>query len=152
MKVTLRQITAVDRDWLAPAFKRYLSEIAPDAELGPIDRWWQEVEREAIAIQTPKIAGFAMLRVIDKGIWDLSEFYILPEARRAGIGRAAVHALLGARPGTWQLGVVKRGPARAFWSDVLPKVAGLRDLAEHPPLYPAQIIGYRFTITEGTDV
>ena len=127
----LRPITQADRSWLEPDFEAYLAEVAPGLTLGPIDRWWREAEREALVIEAPDIAGFAMVRWADEGHWDFSEFYVRPGARRCGIGRAAAWAILTERPGPWSLGVVKTGGARAFWSGLLHDLA--EDLTDTSP-------------------
>ena len=140
----LRPITGADSAWLEPEFEAYLAEVAPGLTLGPLNRWWQEAEREALVIEAPEVAGFAMVRRDDDGHWDFSEFYIRPEVRRRGIGRAAARAILAARPGKWSLGVVRHGGARVFWSGLLREMAA--DLTEHPPLTEVQALSYRFTI------
>ena len=145
--IGLRPIIEADRPWLEPDFEAYLTEVAPGLTLGPLDRWWREAEREALAIEAPDIAGFAMVRWADEGHWDFSEFYIRPTARRRGIGRVAALAILAARPGPWSLGVVKIGGAPAFWSGLLSEIA--EDLTEHPPLTEVQALSYRFTIVGG---
>lgn len=147
--IRLRPVTAADQNWLVPAFARYLAEIAPDLEPDPIDHWWQEAAREALAIETPARVGFAMVRRTEAEVWDLSEFAIFPQARRSGLGQAAAHQLFAERPGAWQLGVVRAGPARHFWAAALPKTPGIQGLTRHPPLSPSQVLSYRFTIAEG---
>ena len=146
--ITIRPLEAADKAWLVPAFEAYLTGIAPDTAIDPIDQWWAEALQETFVITNPEVVGFAMIWRHDDATWTLSEFCILPDLRRQGVGRAAVEALLRARPGRWQLGVVARGPARAFWSHVLPGLPGLTELSQHPPLSETQALSYRFRMAE----
>ena len=72
-------------------------------------------------------AGLAIVRTLpdwpeeSRSIASIAEFYVVPERRRQGIGRAAVEALLTEhrRRGTYQVEaeiLARNQPAQAFWA------------------------------------
>jgi ribosomal protein S18 acetylase RimI-like enzyme len=74
-------------------------------------------------------AGFCVVRTnpdwpdASRDVAEIAEFYVVPECRRAGVGRAAVEALMAEhrRRGTHlvEAGILVRNePARAFWASV----------------------------------
>ncbi len=74
-------------------------------------------------------AGLAIVRTLpdwpveSRSIASIGEFYVVPERRRQGIGRAAVEALLTEhrRRGTYQVEaeiLARNQPAEAFWASL----------------------------------
>jgi predicted acetyltransferase len=104
-----------------------LSEFGGDAPVNGVfpyqyfDAYWIEPVRWPFWIKADaEIAGFALVRICDDGVYDMSEFYILPEYRRAGVGINAARAILARFPGRWTLSQFKENaPAIRFWRRVL---------------------------------
>ncbi len=109
----------------------YLAELA---RFGDVDldypwfgAYWHDGEARWPYVLLDKnghTAGFAMVNThAPSGVpvdHAMAEFYVLPERRGAGTGRAAVRALLAAHPGTWELSVLQANhKARRFWSSAL---------------------------------
>ncbi len=109
----------------------YLAELARfgdvDLDYPWFDAYWHEGEARwpyVLLDGTGQTAGFALFNThAPSGVrvdHALAEFYVLPERRGSGTGRAAVRALLAANPGTWELSVLQfNHRARRFWSSTL---------------------------------
>ncbi len=83
--------------------------------------YWREKGRHPYFIfLDSEIAGFILVRTVFTGedsFFQVSEFYILPEYRRTGIGFEAVSLLWQKFPGLWGLQVLGNNKtARVFWS------------------------------------
>jgi predicted acetyltransferase len=103
----------------------YLYELTPQAlPVYPrLGLYWEDRNRLPYLIRVGgDDAGFALVRHhADTGFHEMAEFYVAPEHRRQGIGRAAARALLDRHPGWWHLQVLDdNAPAQAFWRDVMP--------------------------------
>jgi len=150
-EIDLRPTTAMDRAGLRDAFQRYAAEIAPDVpDLGDayIDRFLAEPDRFAIWICNIGIpVGFALVRRIDSGAYELVEFNIQPAHRRVGIGTTAAHLVFGQLPGRWTLGVASGSAAAApFWEHCLANCPTIHDIRPGPPNKPNQSKSYSFEI------
>lgn len=67
-----------------------------------------------------KLAGFALVREMGPGAYDMGEFFVLRRYRRAGVGRGAARKLFDALPGSWEVRQLPRNtPAQAFWRQVI---------------------------------
>jgi predicted acetyltransferase len=67
-----------------------------------------------------ELAGFAMVRLMQNGRYEMAEFFILRGARRGGSGMAAATAALQRFPGSWALTVhPKNTGAQEFWRRVI---------------------------------
>jgi predicted acetyltransferase len=78
----------------------------------------------------------------------LVEFYVAPEARRAGLGMAAALALFRAMPGVWELAVHGLNPvSMAFWPRVIEALKPLdwRRLP-HKDINKDSDVVHRFTV------
>jgi predicted acetyltransferase len=65
--------------------------------------------------------GFALARCDDGGRWHVEEHFVIPAARRRGLGARTARALFATRPGAWTLTVRPENPAAlAFWRAVAP--------------------------------
>lgn len=78
------------------------------------------------------LAGFALVnRWSPSGLgtdWEIAEFFVVRAHRRQGIGTDAARAVIGKRPGIWEVGVMEsNAPAIRFWSHALSWPGG-RDL------------------------
>ena len=92
--VALREARGEDRDLLRRLLADYLFEF--DGRTGPypyFDAYWREPERLPFLIEVDgRAAGLCLIRVRDGG-WSIAEFAVVPEERRAGVGRSAVEAV-----------------------------------------------------------
>ena len=148
----LTPLTAGDQDAFTGMVRSYLAEIAPDLPAVTADRIataWDDPAREALLIREGGATkGFALIRHLPDGTREVSEFYVTPDSRRAGLGTRAARAVLRRHPGRWQLGLARTAPAaRAFWDHAL---APLTRTHRGPPLTPHQSGSLHFTIEEPT--
>jgi len=134
--VALREAQSSDRDHLDALLARYLRELAqygnaPAATRSDrypyLDAYFSESGRHPFLIRRDdKIAGFVLVRdpVSTGTVWQVAEFYVTPESRRMGIGRAAITAIWQQFPGEWELQVHSRNEtARQFWKSCVESVA-----------------------------
>lgn len=143
--ITRVPIQASEAPQLAPLFAAYITEVAPGLPTPDLTRWWQEDTRHPYwLLHNNTICGFALCRALPDGTWELSEFCILPAARKHGLGMAAAQDILQSGPTRWQIGVVTQPPAPAFWA----KVAALPfcKAERGPPETPYQSHSYLLTI------
>ena len=76
--------------------------------------YWDEVGRWPSLIRVRGvIAGFALVRGLAPGSFELAEFSVLPAYRRQGVGRAAAAAVFARFPRHWRLRAVPG--AGQFW-------------------------------------
>ena len=107
----------------------YLDELIQygdvDLEYRYFDSYWSDTDRWAYFIDKEQhTAGFALINTHSpsgKGTdFAVAEFYVLPEFRGAGVGKAAFACLLGTHPGLWELSVMADNEAgKAFWEKSL---------------------------------
>ena len=76
-----------------------LEQVPPalDPDGSPAYAWFGSYWRDPgrlpfFVVADGSVVGFCLVRVVDRG-WNVAEFGVRPEARRRGIGRAAVAAL-----------------------------------------------------------
>lgn len=102
-------------------------ELSEDGRFPPypwLDAFWEDPHREALLIRADgSLAGFVLInRFSHAGLscdYAMAEFFVARHYRREGVGRAAALAVMGARPGLWEIAVARRNaPALAFWSKV----------------------------------
>lgn len=64
-------------------------------------------------------AGFAVVRAMDGGGWNMEQFFVTAPYQRGGTGRRMFRALLDRFPGKWRIEVLpQNAPALAFWRSV----------------------------------
>ena len=92
--------------------------------------WWIRDDCERIAFRDGKTAvGFAIVDLSSRFKPDdvdavLLDFYVVPSARRRGVGRAASARVLDQHPGRWLLYALHGNTtAAAFWRSVLAELA-----------------------------
>ncbi|WP_207948415.1 GNAT family N-acetyltransferase [Metallococcus carri] len=72
-----------------------------------------------IAMAGPHPIGFALVRALDEPEHVLNSFFIVPGARRSGLGRQFARVVLLSRPGRWAIAYQDTNPAAAaFWPDL----------------------------------
>jgi predicted acetyltransferase len=143
-KVELERAGPERRDALANLFQLYTHDFSehwagrPDGDLGEdgrfepypyLDSYWTEPAREPLLIRADgKIAGFALINTFaHSGLpldFSMAEFFVARKYRRAGVGLAAAGEIIRARPGQWEIAVVRRNTsAQPFWRRVAAVVA-----------------------------
>jgi len=66
------------------------------------------------------LVGFALVRQMGPGAYDMGEFFVLRKYRRRGLGRSAARKLFDALPGSWEVRQLPENrPAQAFWRQVI---------------------------------
>jgi predicted acetyltransferase len=97
---------------------------ATDGRFGDVDlaSYWIDDWKHPFLIRVEgKLAGFALISerskiTGDRGIFDMTEFFVLRRFRRQGVGRAAAFAAFKRFPGLWELRQREENPsATTFW-------------------------------------
>ena len=102
-----------------------------------LDLYWREEGRVPLLIRAGgALAGFALLNrhghVAPTVERNMAEFFVLRKHRRAGIGTAAMHAILDRYPGLWETAIVRANSAAlGFWRKAISTHPRVRDLEEH---------------------
>ena len=139
MAVTLARVEERDLDAFFAMLRDYMGELdaydsTADAPFD-VDRYANAMrddleEREFLwVLEADRRAGLAIVRTLpdfpqdEHMIATISEFYVVPAARRRGVGRAAVEAILREHRtrGTWEVeaGILAANTgAQAFWADL----------------------------------
>jgi predicted acetyltransferase len=128
-EVRVVTIPESEKSELLAELQPYLQELMQYGTFRPVDgefkyKWldvhWQEEGRWPFwAMANGSKAGFALVRRDDEGLMHMSEFYIRPTYRRAGLGLSFAHAILRRFPGTWIISEYRsNGAAVAFWRKV----------------------------------
>jgi predicted acetyltransferase len=131
--VELSRASRAEKPVIASYLQEYLADFGFRGAYPYFEQYWLEPTRHPFLITCGGArAGFAFVRSVDGGAThELSEFYVLPEFRGSGVGRAAVKALLPIFPGRWRIPVqVSNRPGIAFWSRVLSAEAPVSDDGE----------------------
>jgi len=64
-------------------------------------------------------AGFAVVRDLGDGAWNMEQFFVAAPHQRGGNGRRIFHELMARFPGAWRIEVLpQNSPALAFWRRV----------------------------------
>ncbi|RLA39919.1 MAG: hypothetical protein DRR06_18315 [Gammaproteobacteria bacterium] len=131
MTIKLSLVPSDQKSQLGEYLDRYLVEHSQYKEIqnGPLSaaeyiyfpEYWREEGRYPYFIyRDSEIVGFILIRTVfrDEGSFlQVSEFYILPEYRRAGVGIEAVSLLWQKLPGFWELHVLgNNSSAKVFWT------------------------------------
>ncbi|HEX5264923.1 MAG TPA: GNAT family N-acetyltransferase [Phenylobacterium sp.] len=95
-----------------------------------LDNYWSEPRHEAMLIRTGgRLVGFVLVNDHShSGLpldFQIAEFFVARKHRRSRVGKAAALAVIGARPGLWELAVARRNVgAQHFWRGVAADIAG----------------------------
>lgn len=120
---------ATGRSAIAPLLADCLAELGGPPDYPWLGLYGREPDRHAYLLEVgepgaSRLAGFALLRDLDAATVEIAEFYLIPAARRGGLGRQAVTALRRRHPQRWRLEAFADRPrALAFWRSVLPTQA-----------------------------
>lgn len=153
MGVTVRPARADERSRLRTLLDEYLAELSRygDVDLSYpwFDAYWQTGEaRWPYVIEgAGSIVGFALVNTHAPGglVADcaMAEFYIVPSARRLGVGHEAAAATFTQHPGTWALSVMGgNAAAQGFWPAAI-AAAGASDIER---VTTSDGVAYRFVI------
>jgi predicted acetyltransferase len=99
-------------------------------EYGLLDNYWSEPRHEAMLIRADgRLVGFVLVNAYSHSRlpidFQIAEFFVARKHRRSGVGRTAALAVIGARPGLWELAVARRNlGAQHFWRGVAAEIAG----------------------------
>lgn len=141
--VEIRRIDRAERGALDALVDTYLAELGAhrDRPDGPTDAasyhylplYWEEAGRHPFFVFADgACVGFVLIRAVEaESIIEMSDFYIRPEARRDGVGRAALAEVWRRFPGVWRLQVHPRNAAAAaFWPRCIEEFASSRSEPE----------------------
>lgn len=153
MTVTLSLILPRERGRLATLLAPYFAETAPTAGIDPSERAGQLLHRKDVTAfwihADASRVGFAIVLNLPDDRREFSEFMILPQHRRKGLGMEAAALILNEFPGFWRMGISHHSKgAAAFWGtrlSLMPNIRGLRDGA---PFTPHQVKSFTFEITD----
>lgn len=82
---------------------------------------WSDPDRYPyIFLLDSEPAGFALVRQISTGSFDMEQFFVMKKFRRSGVGKDAAHALFRTFSGNWTVGQTSTNiNAQAFWRSVI---------------------------------
>jgi predicted acetyltransferase len=130
MHTELVAASSSDRPLLIGLLDGYLRELAPHREIAVgatessnylyLDAYFREPGRHPFLIRRDgDVAGFAFIRSPESTgrAWQVAEFYVDPQNRRCGVGRAAIGLIWKRFPGDWELQIHARNAAAIqFWT------------------------------------
>jgi predicted acetyltransferase len=132
----LRRVDESERGDLYDLVDDYLHELSTHREIpvGPIDAagytylhlYWKEAGRHPFFILSSDTrVGFVLIREVEsEDVIEMSDFYIRPLSRRAGLGRAALTRVWHRFPGRWRLQVHPLNHAAfSFWPRLIEEFA-----------------------------
>lgn len=148
--VTVRLAAESERPLLEGLFQFYaydFSELEPadspafetnaDGRFDPypyFGEYWSAEDRWPLLIQAGgRVVGFALVNTVSHrgGTVDrsMAEFFVVRKHRLSGIATTALHQILHAYPGRWEIAVAARNaPAKAFWAKAIAAATNVVDL------------------------
>lgn len=102
----------------------------------PLEPFFRSPDREALLIRADgRLVGFALVDAEthsgSPADFNMAEFFVVRKHRRAGVGRSAALAVIGNRPGLWEIAVTRKNvSAQAFWRGVAREAAGEGEVEE----------------------
>lgn len=133
-RVTLEPASAGEQELLDRMVQVYLAELSPLSGDQPDENgrfpypylplyWTEEGRYPLLILSDGRVAGFALVRRLqDAGIprCSIAEFYVMPDFRRSGVGRAAARAIFNRWPGRWHVAQMESNTAaQRFWRRVI---------------------------------
>jgi GNAT superfamily N-acetyltransferase len=146
----IRALDRLDSTELLILMRPYLAEVAPDIPISAdsfVTQTWSD-HRYAYGLFAPDLGGFALIRRVAAGAFQMSEFFILPDLRNRGHGTRLAHHALTRHPGDWVLGIAPAGPGPDFWPVCLAACPDVVHIRTGPPLLPQQRGSLQFTVKE----
>jgi len=165
-KVEVEVAGPEQRETIANLFQPYTHDFSgfwvglPEGELGEdgrfqaypyLDSYWTEADREPLLIRVDsKLAGFALINTFaHSGLpadFSMAEFFVARKYRRSGVGLAAAVGIIRARPGQWDIAVVRKNlAAQPFWRRVAAEVAAgqVEEMDKNDDLWNGLILRFR---------
>jgi len=153
LHIELEPALAAHKPYLRSLLSDYLVEFEQYGGSGPdypyFDAYWEQPDhRWPILIQLEgRCVGFAFVNTWSpsgKGTdFAIAEFYVVPDARRHGVGLEAAKRVLNSRSGQWELSIMERNaPAQKFWPRVIEAV-GAEDVER---IVFDEVVIYRFSM------
>lgn len=132
MEVTIKPIHIEEKFTLSNMLNDYLDDLSKytsESFSKPykfLNSYFSEENRRPFFILADnKVVGFALVNLKDplsnSQKQAISEFYILPEYRRKGIGEKAAEQIFTLLPGTWVIRELKGNPSIKFWKKIIEK-------------------------------
>ena len=131
MTVTLRDARHApqQRAWLERSYANWLAEFArrrvttEEASQG-LAEWFSDRRNIVMLLMRDGLpAGFSVFARLPQSSGDafrMQEFYIEPEMRRRGVGRAAAHLVFDRFAGQWEVRELRRNvPSVYFWREIV---------------------------------
>ena len=137
---SIRPAPAAEKPLVAALFQAYFKELSRFPAAEPFardesgayvypyfDRYWQEgVRFPYLLLEGDGVAGFALVRHNGTSR-EIAEFYVKPEFRRRGLGRACATLLVARHPGAWHIAFNRANRAgRALWTSLADDLSGGR--------------------------
>jgi predicted acetyltransferase len=129
-------------------------QLGPDGRFGypALALYWSEPERRLpfLIRENHRVAGFALVArgspaSADPEVWDVAEFFVLRQQRRAGVGRRAALRLWAQLPGRWIVRASEGNPgAVPFWTAVVTEYAKDAALVSQRPGNPHPVRVFAF--------
>ena len=157
----LHRATAVDREVLERLWLMFAHDLSEHRHLLPlVDGRFRDERLHAALEQADRCAyllrlderpvGFALVRSLDRSPRVLASFFVARGARRTGLGRAAVRAVVARHPGAWEVAYQSaNAAAAAFWPTIAAELdpdgwhQELRAVPDRPDLAPDAWIAFR---------
>jgi len=94
MTVALREARRDELSHLEQLLRQYLFEFDGRTGAYPgVDAYWNDSDRQPFLIEADdEVVGLCLVRHRNRG-WGIAEFWVKPDRRRGGVGRATVEAL-----------------------------------------------------------
>jgi predicted acetyltransferase len=87
--------------------------------------FWQENNRFAFILKCDdEIAGFALVRLNEKNMYEISEFFVLEKFRKCGAGAYMAGEIFKTFKGNWEIRtLLKNKPAQSFWRKIISNIS-----------------------------
>ncbi len=123
--ITIEPAAQAHRAAVKTMLHDYLHELGATTEYPYLDLYWSEDGRFPYLIRNGSdIAGFALVRMNERGVFEMAEFGVRALYRRVGAGRAATAAVLAMHPGEWEIrSFPGNGVSARFWERVTAQYA-----------------------------
>ena len=90
-----------------------------------LELYWKEENRYPYILKVNgKLAGFVLVRINEKGINEISEFFVFNKYRRLGAGKFMANEMFNKHKGKWEIRtLLKNVRAQEFWRKIVKEVS-----------------------------